>query len=239
LIDLHFHCLPGIDDGPADWAQAVALCRAAAADGSDTIAATSHVLREPWLNEDPSARRELVATLNAKLGGTPRVVEGCEYFFSSDAVELWEQGSAGPLVAINNGSCLLLEFAIGDVPAAAESVLYELALAGVRPLIAHPERNHILANAPDRLRRLVDLGALLQITAGSILGRFGSAAARAAEEMLQLGVVTIVASDAHSVRRPPEMGPARERVEKEWGALTAERLFERNPQALLEGTPLS
>ena len=57
--------------------------------------------------------------------------------------------------------------------------------------------------------------------------------------MLHLGMATIVASDAHSARRPPEMRPAREKIEREWGASMAERLFERNPQALLDGEPLS
>ena len=233
MIDVHFHCLPGIDDGPADWDQAVALCRAAADEGTTTIVATPHVLRGAWLNEDRRARRALVDELNAKLGGSPRVVEGCEYFFSGDAVELWELGDEGPLTAINNGTCLLVEFPATILPSSAEAVLFELALKGVRPLIAHPERNLVLAVEPEKLRRFIDLGALAQITAGSILGRFGAGAARAAAEMLKLGLVAVVASDAHSPRHPPELRAARERVTRQFGAAVAERLFEVNPGELL------
>ncbi len=236
MIDVHFHCLPGIDDGPRDWDEAVALCRAAAAEGTQTIVATPHVLREPWINDDRNARRQLLATLNQRLGGSPRVVEGCELFFSGESLQLWELGEAGPVAPMNGRSCLLIEFAAAHVPPAAESVIYELALAGARPLIAHPERNRVLAAEPDRLRRLIDRGALAQLTAGSLLGRFGRDAARASVEMLRLGLVAVVASDAHSIRRPPELRPARERVEKEWGAAMASNLFERNPEALINGT---
>ena len=52
MIDIHFHCLPGIDDGPRNWEEAIALCRAAEADGVQTIVATPHVLRDDWLNEN-------------------------------------------------------------------------------------------------------------------------------------------------------------------------------------------
>jgi tyrosine-protein phosphatase YwqE len=55
MIDLHFHCLPGIDDGPRDWNEAVALCRTAAVEGITKIVATPHVLRDHWINDDPAS----------------------------------------------------------------------------------------------------------------------------------------------------------------------------------------
>ena len=77
MIDIHFHCLPGIDDGPSTWEEAVDLCRAAGAEGTETIVATPHVLRDPWLNEDRAERDRLLVRLNALLGGKPAVVPGC------------------------------------------------------------------------------------------------------------------------------------------------------------------
>src|SRR3954451_11538324 len=65
VIDIHFHCLPGIDDGPSSFDEAVELCRAAAAEGTETIVATPHVMRDPWLNEDPAERDRLLVRLNA------------------------------------------------------------------------------------------------------------------------------------------------------------------------------
>ena len=68
MIDLHFHCLPRVDDGPASWDEAVALCRAAAAEGTTRIVATPHVLRGSWTNTNPVARERLVQALNERLG---------------------------------------------------------------------------------------------------------------------------------------------------------------------------
>src|ERR1035437_5828042 len=76
--NLHFHCLPRVDDGPASWDEAVALCRAAAAEGTTRIVATPHVYRDPWINANPVVRDRLVAALNSRLGGSPLVLAGCE-----------------------------------------------------------------------------------------------------------------------------------------------------------------
>lgn len=234
MIDLHFHCLPGIDDGPADWDEAVALCRAAEADGVTTIVATPHVLRDQWLNDDAAPRDQLVVKLNALLGGSPAILPGCEYFFSSDALELWEQGSAGPLTGLNRSNYLLVEFPAIRIPEHAESVLYELVVAGVRPVIAHPERNLVFAAQPERLERFVEMGALCQVTASSVGGSFGRAAQVAADEFFQRGLIHVIASDSHSLdRRPPAMSRARETVSRRWGRDAEAILFDVAPTAIV------
>jgi protein-tyrosine phosphatase len=239
VIDLHFHCLPGIDDGPPDWESSVALCRAAAADGVKTIVATPHVLREIWMNEDPKSRDELLLKLNTLLGGKPAVLAGCEYFFSADAVELWEKGSASPLVGLNRTGYLLVEFAANHVPLSAEGIFHELELLGVTPVIAHPERNIVFARNPERLESLVSRGAVTQITAGSILGEFGKPALFATEEFFRRNLVHAVSSDAHSTdRRPPRMSAARDRAKKLWGEEVTTAVFEKNPKAIVSGKPL-
>ncbi len=239
MIDLHFHALPGVDDGPAGWDDALALCRAAAAEGTRTVVATPHVLREPWLNEDPAARAALRAELNAKLGGTPRVLEGSEVWFGDDLVELFEKGAAGPLTTLAGSRALLVEFPPGWVSPKAAAVFHELRVLGVVPVVAHPERNLVFAQEPERLAALVERGAVAQVTAASFLGEAGRGALAATETLMRLGLVHLVASDAHSMlARPPRMAPAREKVRKVWGAEVEEGLFVANPRALLAREPL-
>lgn len=237
MIDLHFHCLPGIDDGPQSWDDAVALCKAAAADGIDTIVATPHVLRENiWINDDPAARQKLISQLNRRLGGTPKVVPGCEYFFSSDAVEIVRKGT--PLTMLNGSSYLLVEFPATRLPEAAGSVFHELSLIGVIPVIAHPERNLVLSSQPEKLQRLIELGAVAQVTAGSITGEFGKAALAASNDFLKRGLVHVIASDSHSLnRRPPRMSQAREKIRKISAELET-ALFEANPHAIIHNQTL-
>ena len=239
MIDLHFHCLPGLDDGPSDWEAAVSLCRAAAREGTETLVATPHVLRSPWLNESAAERDELILKLNAQLNGAPAVLAGCEFFFSADAVELWERGTAGPLTGLNRSRYLLVEFDSGAVPASAETVFHEFSLMGVVPVIAHPERCPDFALNPKRLAGLVERGARTQITAGAVAGDFGARASKVCREFLRLGLAHLVASDAHSVgSRPPRLAAAREKIREEWGEEVERGLFESNPRALLESKDL-
>lgn len=233
MIDIHFHCLPGIDDGPATWEDAVALCRAAAAEGTQTIVATPHVLNDPWINDDPAERDRLLLRLNALLGGTPAVVPGCEVLFAEDVLELWERGTAGPLVGLNRGAALLLEFGQGVVPANAEWIFHELAVMNVTPVIAHPERCPEFARNPDRLAALVRHGALAQVTAAALLGEFGRGALAIVEDFHQRGLVHLVASDAHSLRaRPPRLAAARQWVARHWGSAAETEIFETNVDAV-------
>jgi protein-tyrosine phosphatase len=239
LIDLHFHCLPGIDDGPASWDDAVALCRAAAAEGTTTIVATPHVLRDPWINDRVAERDGLIAKLNDLLGGTPAVLPGCEYFFTPEAVDLVEKGKDGPLIGLNRSRYLLIELDSAPVTRATEAAFHELTILGITPIIAHPERSTFLTKNPAALGRLVEIGARIQLTAAAIAGDFGSRSVSQCEQFFDLGLVHLVASDAHSVSsRPPRLAPAREKVRRAWGADAEQGIFDGNPRAVIEGTPL-
>ena len=239
MIDIHFHCLPGLDDGPSNWDEAVALCRVAARDGATRLIATPHVLRGEWLNEDVDVRDDLVLRLNTLLEGAPAILPGCEYLFSSEALALLDHGSAGPLIGLNRSRYLLVELPSEVSQTAVEAAFHEFRIEGITPVIAHPERHPALRRAPERLARLVSRGARCQVTAASLLGDFGERAADAVETFFRMGLVHFVASDAHSLeRRPPRLAAARERVRVVWGSEAEAGIFEANPAALLASEPI-
>ncbi len=239
LIELHFHCLPGLDDGPSEWDEAVALCRAAALDGSTIIVATPHVLRYPWVNDDAAARDQRILKLNTLLGGRPKVLAGCEYLFSSDALDLWDRGTAGPLTGLNRTDYLLTEFPWGIDVENVTRILYEFSLMGVTLVIAHPERQRDFIRDPGALELLVKRGAIAQLTAGSFLGDFGELPRKASFEFVERGLVHLVASDAHSLSsRPPRLAAARDLFEGHWGREAAAGIFGTNPEAVLKGKPV-
>lgn len=202
--------------------------------------ATPHVLRDPWWNEDRAARTALLDELNRRLGGTPRVVTGAEVWFTSDLVALAEAGEDGPLEGLAGSRYLLVEFPPGFVAREAAAVFHELSVMGRVPVVAHPERNLVFARDLDLLGSLVEAGALVQLTAGSLLGEFGRGARAAAEAMLASGLAHVVASDAHDLRRrPPRMAAARERVRAAMGAEVETLLFDAIPAAVLEDRALA
>lgn len=214
--------------------ESLALCRRAAEEGTTHIVATPHVLREPWLNEEPAVRAALLAELNARLGGTPPVLPGCELMFSLDILELVEKGEEGPVVGLNGGRLLLVEFAPAFVPRTAPDLLRELVLAGTVPVVAHPERNLVFQQEPERLYELLEKGALAQVTAASLLGEAGRTALALADGLMNDGLVYFVASDAHNLNgRPPRLAAARERVRKRWGTEIETKIFDMNPKELV------
>ena len=62
--EIHFHLLPGVDDGPATTDEAVALAIAARRDGTTTIVATPHV-HDVVIAEVPGRVRALQRRLDA------------------------------------------------------------------------------------------------------------------------------------------------------------------------------
>lgn len=65
LAEIHFHLLPGVDDGPISLQASVELARIAATEGTRTIVATPHV--NAYYRTDistlPERRREVVERL--------------------------------------------------------------------------------------------------------------------------------------------------------------------------------
>jgi len=235
VIDIHHHCLPGIDDGPADWDAAVEQLRIATDEGIDTVIATPHVLRGPWQNDSPRELQKLVMELNRRVGGSPKVLLGSEYYFSHDVLEMLE----GPIVPLAGSRYVLLEFASMSIPPRTENVLWEMALREWTPIIAHPERNLVFQQKLGLLETLIRHGARVQLTASSLEGAFGASAKKAAFAMLDREMVHFIATDAHSTsRRPPTIRTVRTFVETRWGADRNRLLFEDNPRAVVEQMPL-
>lgn len=239
MIDIHHHCLPRVDDGPREWDEAVAMCRAAAEEGIETIIATPHVLRGRWRTMSIADLRGRIDDLRARVGEHPRLLLGSEYFFGHDVVEVLNSGNA--VIPLAGSRYVLIELASNSVPPMFEQPLYRMQLeGGWIPVIAHPERNLVFQAKPEMLALLVQQGAKTQLTAGSLLGDFGPEARRAAETFLARRLVHFVATDAHNTtKRPPRIREALATLEELVGTDVAEALTRRNPLAVVENRALA
>lgn len=240
MIDLHIHCLPGVDDGARDMDEAIAMCRMAADSGCRALIATPHQRNEQWWNSDSNRLRALLDELSEAVGELPRLYLGGEIRIDSAMLdELLRHPDSG-LLPLAGSSYLLIEFNRFGVGPNPKELVHELRLAGWRPIIAHPEFIPELADDPALLGELVALGALLQVTAMSVTGDFGRQPRRRVARMLSDGVVHFVASDAHSVDwRPPGLSRAHQEIARLWGEDTADRLAVENPLAVLEDRPIA
>jgi protein-tyrosine phosphatase len=238
VIDIHHHCLPGVDDGPSDWNEALDLCRMAADDGIETIIATPHVLRGRWQTTPRAQLESLAGELQSRAGDSPRVLLGSEYFFGHDMHEVLASGTA--IIPLAGSRYVLVELVAHAVPPMFGQALYQVQLDGWIPVLAHPERNAVLQSRDDLLSELVGAGMKTQITAGSLTGEFGEPARRAALRWIDNGLVHFVASDAHNTgRRPPRMRAAVEILRQIAPPETVSALTVRNPASVLAGAPLA
>ena len=196
VIDLHTHVLPGIDDGARSLADSRALALAAIEEGVTVLAATPHV-RDDWPTT-AEMMEEAVALVRADFAvqGIPvEVLHGAEV----DLSILWgiRPEELRRLTIAQTGRYLLLEFPYRGWPLALDSAVTRLVQLGVTPVLAHPERNPEVQDRPDRVRGLVDAGALVQVTAASLDGGRDRSAQSAALRLLDLGLVHVLASDSH------------------------------------------
>ena len=232
MIDLHCHFLPGIDDGAATADEALALARAAVANGISHAVMTPHIHAGVFENRKSEIDRHLgnFRDLLRQAGIPLAISAGGEVRIGHELIELVEQDQIPYLGTLGGDRIMLLELPHGNVPVGADRLVAWLRARGIRPLIAHPERNKDVMRSIDKIRPFVAAGCLLQITAGSLTGRFGPLAQQRAQQMLKEDWVFAVATDAHNLEhRPPELAEGREVVASVLGADEAELLTRANP----------
>lgn len=241
LIDLHSHVLPGVDDGAEDIEEALAICRLAAAEGTRHLVATPHLRHSSFWNDDRNALEATFLALREVVAheGLPLELHlGGEIAISDASVEeLLSPGTQ--LLSLAGGSWVLLEFDFqGYGPDPVETV-WEVAVRGLRPIVAHPERLRWMASDGGLLAALARHGATFQLTGMSLTGEFGRIARDAAFQLVERGYVHFVASDAHDPRlRRPGLQAARELVARTWGENAAQAWFTDQPLAVIEDRPL-
>ena len=239
MIDLHAHVLPSLDDGPADIEGSFALLRGAAADGTRTIVATPH-LRHDFPSVDVHDLGARCQDLRARM---PADIE-IELQPGAEVDVVWAQGASAEELRLasigQRGKYLLVETPYGALSDGFEGMLSPLLVQGYGIVLAHPELNVSFQRDPERLARLVEWGALVQLTGGSLTrSDRRSRSRRLARLLVDRGLAHVIASDSHSGGpfRPPGLSAAVEAA----GRVDAARagwMVQDAPAAILAGEPL-
>lgn len=235
MIDIHHHLLFGLDDGSKDIETSIAMAEMAAAEGITHIVCTPHA--NFHYTFDPAVNREKLEQLRARLGGMVTLGLGCDFHLSYENID---DALKNPMkYTINQKRYLLVEFADLAIPQQMIEVFYQFLLAGIQPIITHPERNLTIQKSPQRLDEWIERGCYVQVTASSLTGRFGRAASSLAATLLEEDKVHFLATDAHNLQsRAPRMKEAFDLVAKHYGRDRAERLCVSNPRAAFFGEDL-
>ena len=229
MIDIHCHILPGLDDGPCKLDDSLEMAKIAVADGIVRIVATPHI---NGILHPPALLRERVSLFNETLKnqGIP-----LEVLPGADASALLDPEILRRYT-LNGTDYVLFEFPHSHIPQNAPEQVFKAILAGLKPIITHPERNPTVILRPQVLFDLVEAGALVQCTAESLTGFFGPEVMDCCLFLLKRHSVHFLASDAHSPRhRRPVLSGSVIAAGKIIGRSAARRLVENNPAAVISG----
>lgn len=239
MIDIHCHILPGIDDGAKDEEASIAMAKAAVAQGIQTIIATPHHQNGSYTNTKTSIL-ENVQALNNLLQeeGIPlTILPGQENRLFGEMVSDLQSGEL--LTLTNETNYLFVEFPSGSVPRYAKQMLFDLQVAGVKPIIVHPERNREIIEHPSILFDLVQRGALTQVTAASVIGKFGKNIQKFTHQLIEANLTHFIASDAHNTTsRGFCLDDAFQHVKERYGSDYHYFMLE-NSQLLVDGSTVN
>lgn len=237
MIDLHCHVLPGIDDGAKTIDESLSLIQAAIADGISHMVCTPHIQTGIYDNTiesiaqvfDELKRQVLLNSLNIQLAFA------AEVRICPEIMILAKQKKLPFIGRWQDKQVLLLELPHSHVPAGTEQLISWLHKNDIIAMIAHPERNRDILADFNKFKQLARTGCLFQLTAASICGDFGENVQQLSYKLLLGDLVTIIATDAHSVkRRPPKLSKAKALVIELIGQDKAHQLVYETPKLISE-----
>jgi protein-tyrosine phosphatase len=240
MIDIHSHILPSLDDGPKTIEESIELCKIAANDGIKKIVATPHSKDGVYEAKSDEILKK-VKELNLKLKEIQldmEILPGAELHINENLAKNIKDGE---VLTINNGKkFILLELPFFFVPPATDRLIFNLRSVGIVSIIAHAERIIKFQKTPEILGQLVKSGTLVQITAQSLTGDFGSRERKCAEWLLKHEMVHFIATDVHSLTgRPPILSKALKRASKIMGEEAARALVSHNPRQIINGLDIN
>lgn len=239
FTDVHCHCLPGFDDGPATTAESLDLCRKLSEEGIAVAVATPHQLGRFDGRNDAAKVREAAGRLNEILQDKNialEVVPGAEVRVDERICRLLE---ADKILTLADGGKYLLVELPHQVFVDIDPLLRELTCRGISTIISHPEKNAPLARQPDALRKWLEHGASTQVTTYSLTGAYGPHIRRAAWLLLAAGWVGLVATDAHGAERGrPRVKAVFELIARRLGGGLAQLVCIENPARVVNGQDL-
>jgi protein-tyrosine phosphatase len=211
FVDCHSHVVPSGDDGAATIHQGLDLCRSAARHGTAILFATPHV----WPYFTLSDERE------------EEIREAFEQMRSRAGLELrlgYELTPARPLLdqdpnryVLERTDRVLMEVPFTGPADLVFALAEHIESAGLRPVIAHPERTEAVLEDPFVAEELAERGWTLQVNSTSLLGRHGPEPEELGWSLVERRIAGIVGSDGHRSTRPAHLDDAYALAQKRLG----------------------
>lgn len=235
FVDIHSHILPNIDDGATSLEESIAMATVAVGNGTNVVIATPHQLGSNRkvtavaIKNGVSLLQNQLDVENIEL----TVLPGADIRIDPELPKLLKHGKV--LTLADRGKHVLLELP-HDTYYPLDKLLKSLRKQGLVGILSHPERNRGIIKNPDVMWDVIEAGGLLQITAASLTGAFGSSCQEIAELAVDEGLIHFIASDAHDTKhRPFGMREAYDTICDMAGMKLADLVCCENPARVFEG----
>lgn len=194
-IDFHSHLLPGIDDGAKTFDDTVSLLASLREIGFAELITTPHIMKNVWDNTRESILGKLSQT-NAALQQTGinfTLHAGAEYLMDGNFAENLQHEK---LLTIKD-NYVLVEMSYINPPIQLYDIIFDIQVAGYKPVLAHPERYVFYHSNFAEYQKLKHSGCLFQLNLLSVIGYYGTAVAETAKKLLAKGMIDFAGSDVH------------------------------------------
>lgn len=231
MIDMHCHVLPRVDDGPDSTEESLEILEEAYKQGVRYMILTPHYRPEMF----ETSLKDVISTYKifreqAKEFGI-RISLGCECYRHEAMVQ---RLNGKKLLTLGKSKYVLVEFSSHDLFSTIRSYVYELKSNGYRPVIAHVER-YVACQSLENIKELKELGALIQVNAGSVIGESGWLQKGYCLKLMKADLIDFIASDTHNTEgRKMNLKKCFSYVKRKMGKRYAKKIFVDNPSEILK-----
>ena len=198
---MHSHLLPGLDDGLKEVEQSINFIRQLSELGYKKLICTPHILSDLYPNtkETILPKLDLVRAALAKANIAVEMEAAAEYMMDHDFAQLVSKSKRDDLLTINK-RYILVEMSYLAPSPNFESIIFELRMMGLTPIIAHPERYSYFHRQFSQYDRFKELGCMLQVNILSLSGGYGPDVKKTAEKLFKKNMVDFLGTDMHHER---------------------------------------
>ena len=231
MIDIHCHLLYGVDDGPKDIEESIKMLRSASEQGVTDIVLTPHYRRGMFKYDKELIHKHMEALEPYAQETGVKLYLGTEFHVNGDIIEYLEEGRC---LSLAGSEYVLTEYDYDTDYSYIFQMSHTLLRHGYVPVIAHVERYGCLMKLPKRLEELREIGALIQMNAGAVIGEEGWNSKNFCKKALKQGWVDLIASDSHGIKkRVCYMEDAYDYISEKYGEKLANKLMINNPKKII------
>jgi protein-tyrosine phosphatase len=196
--DMHSHLIPGIDDGAQTVEDSIMLIEKLREMGFKSLITTPHIKSDHFPNSKQTIGHglQILKQALAEKNIDIPVTAAAEYYIDEHFMDLLEQKE---LLTIT-GNEVLVEISFMIEPARFHEILFQIQMAGYRPILAHPERYSFYHDKPESYIELKNRGCLLQLNTLALTGYYGKIVKHTAEKCLKEGLYSYCGSDMHHIK---------------------------------------